>query len=256
VCDALADLSDGPRTHFLSNVDGHAIARLLPRLDPVTTLAIVSSKSLSTRETLLNAQAVRAWLEAAGCRGAALAQHMVVVSAKADAATSLGLPATNQFSLWDWVGDGFRWSAIDCRECCPSVRAVDEFWQAATPWIGTRSMPARSDLPAMLALLALGTLFVLQTRLCLLPYDDRFGHGHLLQQLVMESRQSRSLNGDIAAAPTSPVIWGGGTDAQHTFFQALRQGTLRTAIDIVVVDRAQHAYPEHHRALGQRPRAG
>ena len=66
VCDALADVSDGPRAHFLSNVDGHAVARLLPRLDPATTLAIVSSKSLSTRETLLNAKAVQVLARSGG----------------------------------------------------------------------------------------------------------------------------------------------------------------------------------------------
>ena len=262
VCDALADVSDGPRIHFLSNVDGHAVARLLPRLDPATTLAIVSSKSLSTRETLLNAQAVQAWLEAAGMRGAALARHMVVVSAKADAAASLGLPASNQFVLWDWVGGRFSvWSAIGL----PAMLSIgperfDEFL-AGGHAMDRHSIdaPLEANLPATLALLALWNAMVLQTSsLCLLPYDDRLRcMVTWLQQLEMESLgKSRSLNGEIVAVPTSPVIWGGvGTDAQHTFFQALRQGTLRTAIDIVVIDRAQHAYPEHHQALVANARA-
>jgi glucose-6-phosphate isomerase len=262
VCDALADLSDGPRIHFLSNVDGHAVARLLPRLDPATTLVIVSSKSFSTRETLLNARAVQAWIEAAGIRGAALAQHMVVVSAKADAAASLGLPASSQFFLWDWVGGRFSvWSAIGL----PAMLSIgperfDEFLTGGHA-MDRHSIdaPLEANLPALLALLALWNALVLQTSsLCLLPYDDRLrGMVTWLQQLEMESLgKSRSLNGEIVAVPTSPVIWGGvGTDAQHTFFQALRQGTLRTAIDIVVVDRAQHAYPEHHRALVANARA-
>ena len=196
------------------------------------------------------------------CRGAALARHMVVVSAKADAATSLGLPATNQFSLWDWVGGRFSvWSAIGL----PAMLSIgperfDEFL-AGGHAMDRHSIdaPLEANLPATLALLALWNALVLQTSsLCLLPYDDRLrGMVTWLQQLEMESLgKSRSLNGDVVAMPTSPVIWGGvGTDAQHTFFQALRQGTLRTAIDIVVIDRAQHAYPEHHRALVANARA-
>ncbi len=262
MCDALADVADGPRIHFLSNVDGHAVARLLPRLDPATTLVIVSSKSLSTRETLLNAQAVQSWIEAAGFRGAVLARHMVVVSAKADAAVSLGLPASSQFFLWDWVGGRFSvWSAIGL----PAMLSIgpekfDEFL-AGGHAMDRHSIdaPLEANLPATLALLALWNAVVLQTSsLCLLPYDDRLrGMVTWLQQLEMESLgKSRSLNGDIVTVPTSPVVWGGvGTDAQHTFFQALRQGTLRTAIDIVMVDRAQHAYPEHHRVLLANARA-
>jgi glucose-6-phosphate isomerase len=262
VCDAMADLSDGPRIHFLSNVDGHAVARLLPRLDPATTLVIVSSKSLSTRETLLNAHAVQVWVEAAGFRGEALARHMVVVSAKADAAVSLGLPASHQFFLWDWVGGRFSvWSAIGL----PAMLSIgpekfDEFL-AGGHAMDRHSIdaPLEANLPATLALLALWNTVVVQTSsLCLLPYDDRLrGMVTWLQQLEMESLgKSRTLNGEFVTVPTSPVIWGGvGTDAQHTFFQALRQGTLRTAIDVVVVDRTQHAYPEHHRALVANARA-
>lgn len=262
VCDALADLSDGPRVHFLSNVDGHAVARLLPRLDPATTLLIVSSKSFSTRETLLNAQAVQAWFEGAGVRGATLARHMIVVSAKADAAAGLCLPASNQFFLWDWVGGRFSvWSAIGL----PAMLLIgpekfDEFL-AGGHAMDRHSIdaPPAANLPLTLALLALWNAVVLQTTsLCLLPYDDRLrGMVTWLQQLEMESLgKVRGVNGDMVAVPTSLVVWGGvGTDAQHTFFQALRQGTLRTAIDIVVIERAQHAYAEHHRALVANARA-
>ena len=195
-------------------------------------------------------------------RGAALARHMVVVSAKADAAASLGLPASNQFLLWDWVGGRFSvWSAIGL----PAMLSIgserfDEFL-AGGHAMDRHSIdaPLEANLPATLALLALWNAMVLQTSsLCLLPYDDRLRcMVTWLQQLEMESLgKSRSLNGELVAVPTSPVVWGGvGTDAQHTFFQALRQGTLRTAIDIVVIDRAQHAYPEHHQALVANARA-
>jgi glucose-6-phosphate isomerase len=262
LCDALGELADGPRVHFLSNVDGHRVARLLARLDPATTLAVVSSKSFSTRETLLNAEAVRAWLAKAGINDAALAQHIAVVSAKPGAALTLGVPDANQFQLWDWVGGRFSvWSAIGL----PALLALgparfDEFLA------GGHAMdrhaidsPLDANLPATLALLAFWNIAVLQaTSECLLPYDDRLrGMVTWLQQLEMESLgKSRAADGGLVSLPTIQPVWGGvGTDAQHTFFQALRQGTSRTAIDIVLVERPQHVYAEHHRVLLANARA-
>jgi glucose-6-phosphate isomerase len=262
ICDALAELADGPRAHFLSNVDGHAASRLLSRLDPAATLFVVSSKSFSTRETLLNAEAARGWLSAAGISGRGLDQHMVVVSAKRGAAESLGLPATNQFFLWDWVGGRFSvWSAIGL----PAMVTVgphrfDELLAGAHAMDRhALEAPLEANMPATLALLAFWNAVVLQTSsLCLLPYDDRLRcMVPWLQQLEMESLgKSRATSGDLTTLPTIQAVWGGvGTDAQHTFFQALRQGTMRTAVDLITVKRADHGYPEHHRVLLANARA-
>jgi glucose-6-phosphate isomerase len=256
VCDALAEHIDGPRPHFVANVDGHVLARLLPRLDPATTLVIVSSKSFSTRETLLNARSTLQWLEAAGVRGEGLARHVVTVSARADAAQMLGVPQAPSFRLWDWVGGRFSlWSAIGL----PVLLALgpqrfDELLG------GARDMdrhaleaPLAANLPATLALLAWWNAVVLGTTShCLLPYDERLRHMVIwLQQLAMESLgKSRGTDGRMVEVPTVQPVWGGvGTDAQHTFFQALRQGTLRSAIDLVAVREPEHPFAEHHRVL-------
>ncbi len=262
LCDALAELADGPRVHFLSNVDAHAVARLLPRLDPATTLVLVSSKSFSTRETLLNAESMRAWFAAARIEGAALASHLFVVSAKPDAAATLGLPTTNQFHLWDWVGGRFSmWSAIGL----PAMLAIgpqrfDELLEGGHAMDHhSIEAPLATNLPATLALLALWNSTVLQaSSFCLVPYDDRLrAMVPWLQQLEMESLGKSRTEGDgLSSVPTAQTVWGGvGTDAQHTFFQALRQGTSRTAIDLIEVARPSHAYPQHHRALVANARA-
>ena len=262
VCDALAHLADGPAVHFLSNVDGHAMARLLPRLDPQTTLAIVSSKSFTTRETLLNAATFVHWFRAAGIEDAGLTRHIVAVSARTDAALGLQLPDIQQFMLWDWVGGRFSvWSAIGL----PAMLAIGP--QRFTEFLGgahaldrhALDAPLERNLPATLALLAFWNSVVLQMPShCLLPYDDRLRTMVTwLQQLEMESLgKSRTADGALTEIPTSQVVWGGvGTDAQHTFFQALRQGTQRTAIDIVLVERPNHRYVEHHRVLLANARA-
>ena len=256
VCQALQHVADGPRVHFASNVDGSVLARLLPGLEPATTLVIVSSKSFSTRETLLNAAAVRAWLEAAGIAGSRLAQHMIVVSAKEGAAASLGLPSANQFSLWDWVGGRFSvWSAVGL----PALLSLGpERFDALLA--GARDMdrhaleaPLEHNLPATMALLEIWNSTVLQMpTLCVLPYDDRLAPMlGWLQQLQMESLgKSRRVDGALSDVPTGPVVWGGiGTDAQHTFLQLLRQGTARTAVDVICVEQPDHGYVEHHKVL-------
>ena len=55
------------------------------------------------------------------------------------------------------------------------------------------------------------------------------------QQLVMESLgKSVKLDGSPVDVDTVPVWWGGaGTDAQHSFFQALHQGTGIVPLDLV-----------------------
>jgi glucose-6-phosphate isomerase len=256
VCHALRDLADGPQVHFVSNVDGTVLARLLPRLDPARTLAVVSSKSWSTRETLMNAASVREWFAGAGLVGTRLSRHMVVVSGKPGAASELGLDADRQFMLWDWVGGRFSvWGAVGL----PILLAIgperfDEFLGGGRAMDRhALEMPLDENLPATLALIEIWNGVVLQMpTLCLLAYDERLAPLlGWLQQLEMESLgKSLRTDGQLSEVPTGPVVWGGvGTDAQHSFMQHLRQGTARTAVDLLYVEQAAHGYAEHHRAL-------
>ena len=86
VCDALAPYAhDRLSIHFVSNVDGADIAEVLKRVEPETTLFVVSSKTFTTRETLANAQTARAWLLGSGAGSEAVAKHFVAVSTNAGA---------------------------------------------------------------------------------------------------------------------------------------------------------------------------
>ncbi|HEV7435246.1 MAG TPA: glucose-6-phosphate isomerase, partial [Pseudorhizobium sp.] len=49
---ALSPFHDGPRAHFVSNVDGAHIADTLKQLDAETTLFIIASKTFTTIETM------------------------------------------------------------------------------------------------------------------------------------------------------------------------------------------------------------
>src|SRR5688572_26049481 len=52
---------DGPRLHFVSNVDGHHLSDTLRALRPETTLFSIASKTFTTQETMANARAAPDW---------------------------------------------------------------------------------------------------------------------------------------------------------------------------------------------------
>ena len=99
--------------HFVSNVDGNHIQKVLKRLDPATTLFIVSTKTFSTQETLLNAKTARRWfLEHAG-QDADVGAHFVAASTNRKAAKEFGIREENVFEFWAWVGGRYSmWSSI------------------------------------------------------------------------------------------------------------------------------------------------
>src|SRR5690606_38995289 len=84
------------------------------------------------------------------------------------------------------------------------------------------------------------------------PYDFRLADlVPYLQQLEMESLgKSVDLAGTPVGVPTGPAVWGmPGTDAQHTFFQWLHQGSDGAPVDFIFCRQADHGWPEHHRRL-------
>ena len=63
VVQALREFHTGPKVHFISNVDGAEILSLLKTLNAASTLIVVSSKTFTTAETLINAKTALTWLE-------------------------------------------------------------------------------------------------------------------------------------------------------------------------------------------------
>src|SRR5207249_4541758 len=110
---ALAPYHDGPRVHFVSNVDPEHLRVTLARLDPKTTLFVVASKTFTTIETMTNARAARSWLVNALGTEKATERHFVALSTNAKEVTAFGIAAANMFEFWDWVGGRYSlWSSI------------------------------------------------------------------------------------------------------------------------------------------------
>lgn len=249
---ALRESNPKIRLHFLSTVDGHLLSRILDVCNPFTTLVVVSSKTFKTRETLVNARAADQWFAEAGIVGSKRNQHIVVASANPSAYEIMKLPKDNQFSFWEWVGGRFSvWGAVGLPLAIALGPEVFLELLHGAEEMDKHSIeaPIEKNLPATLALLAYLNIRKLGIKShCVLPYDERLRvMVPWLQQLEMESLGKNPLDSDQL---TGQLVWGAnGNEGQHSFYQWLREGTDRSSIDLILCEKANHRYPEHHRVL-------
>jgi glucose-6-phosphate isomerase len=240
VCDALrAEWSGDITPHFVSNVDRTQLEDLTRTLDPAETLVIVCSKTFVTQETQTNANAARAWI--VGALGEkAPGNHFVAVSTNAEAMDKFGIAPDHRFTMWDWVGGRYSvWSAIGLiAEIVVGSERFEEFLQGASD-IDKHftTAPFEKNLPVLMGVLGVwNRTFLNLPTLAVLPYDQRLARlPAYLQQLEMESNgKSVSLDGLHVNFATAPIVWGEpGSNAQHSFFQMLHQGTLTEALDFI-----------------------
>ena len=247
---ALEPDRDGPRLHHVSNMDGADLADTVSGLDPSRTLVIVCSKSFGTLETMANARLARTWL------GEHAATHMVGVSANPAACGDFGIPDERIFGFWDWVGGRYSvWSAVGLSLAIGiGSRRFRRFLAGAADMdLHFRNAPLERNLPVLHALVGIWRRNLMGwPSAALVPYDQRLDRfAAFIQQLDMESNGKRvTRNGDTVRLPTAPITWGGaGSNAQHSFFQFLHQGTDTVPVDFIVAARPRDADPEHHTLL-------
>jgi glucose-6-phosphate isomerase len=242
----------GLQVHFVSNVDGVALDHVLKRVDAETTLFVICSKTFTTLETLTNAEAVRAWLLQRG-GPAAVAAQCVAVSTNHKAMDAFGIAPDRRLAMWDWVGGRYSiWSAVgltvalaigwrNFSDFLAGACAMDEHFER---------QPMAENLPVLLALIGIWNRNFLQAPThSVLPYDDHLGRfPAYLQQLEMESNgKSVRRGGERVECATCPVIWGEpGSNAQHSFFQLLHQGTEQVSIDFLLPARSSVGRQDQH----------
>lgn len=252
---ALSPYADGPRTHFISNVDGAHLTDTLAALDPEKTLFLVASKTFTTQETMTNARSARAWLTAALGDGA-VAHHFAAISTNLDEVKGFGINPDRVFGFWDWVGGRYSvWSAIGLsimlaigpkrfREFLHGAHAMDQHFRTA---------PFSQNLPVILAMLGIwNSNFLGFPAHAVLPYDQRLERfPAYLQQLDMESNGKRVLmDGGAVLEPSGPIIWGEpGTNGQHAFYQLIHQGVGPIPCDFLLAAKPQEALGDHHAIL-------
>lgn len=252
---ALAPCHDGPRAHFVSNIDGAHIADTLEKLDPGTTLVIIASKTFTTIETMTNAQTARKWV-ADALGEAAVGAHFAAVSTALDKVAAFGIDQDRVFGFWDWVGGRYSvWSAIGL----PVMIAIgpDNFRKflagAHAMDVHFRDAPLKDNLPVWLGLIGYWHRAICNYgSRAVIPYDQRLARlPAYLQQLDMESNgKSVSVEGKPVSGPTGPVVWGEpGTNGQHAFFQLLHQGTDTIPLEFIVAAKGHEPQLDHQHEM-------
>ncbi len=242
------------KVHFVSNVDGSHLSEVLKKIEPEETLFIVSSKSFSTQETMMNAHSARNWLENAGIKN--VSDHFVAISTSIEKVTEFGISEENIFPIWDWVGGRFSiWSAIGLPLC---IGIGPEKFQDFLK--GARSMddhfinaPFEQNMPVMLAMIGIWNRnFMGYPALSIAPYDYYLRYFcDYMRQLDMESNgKSVDRDGRRVDYGTGPIVFGEvGTNGQHAFFQLLHQGSQIVPCDFIMSRKSQNPLNGHHEKL-------
>ena len=250
---ALQPFADGPRCHFVSNVDGAHIHDTLRGLSPETTLVIVASKTFTTIETMTNADTAKRWM---GAKVVNPAAQFAAVSTAGDKTAAYGIDPERVFGFEDWVGGRYSmWGPIGLAlmiaigperfdEFLAGGRAMDRHFLTA---------PFAQNMPVMLALVG-----VWHNQICghatraVLPYDQRLARlPAYLQQLEMESNGKRvAIDGSDLTTNSGPVVWGEpGTNGQHAFYQLIHQGTRVVPCEFLVAKRGHEPDLPHQHLL-------
>ncbi|TQS37230.1 hypothetical protein Golomagni_02304 [Golovinomyces magnicellulatus] len=243
VTEALKHYGDRNQTlHFVSNIDGTHLAEALRDSDPETTLFLVASKTFTTAETITNARSAKEWFMNKTDSKGDVAMHFIALSTNQSEVTKFGIDAKNMFGFESWVGGRYSvWSAIGLSiaihigynnfyKFLQGAHYMDKHFQET---------PLEKNIPVIGGLLSVwySDFYGAQTHL-ISPFDQylhRFPA--YLQQLSMESNGkavARSTN-DFLKYTTGPVLFGEpATNAQHSFYQLLHQGTKLIPTDFIL----------------------
>lgn len=255
-CEALKPYAAPDLTaHFVSNVDATDIAETLKKLEPDTTLFIISSKTFTTQETIANARIARGWL-VQHLGESAVSKHFVAVSTNLVETSKFGIDPAHVFEFWDWVGGRYSlWSAIglpvalyigmdNFERMLAGAHAMDQHFCNA---------PFEQNMPLILGLLGIwyGNFFNVGSY-AILPYDQYLQYfPAYLQQLEMESNGKRvDRNGAEVDYDTHFTVWGAaGTNGQHSFYQLIHQGTRMVPADFLAPLNSNNPLGKHHDML-------
>ena len=228
------------KLHFVSNIDGTHIKEALRDSHPETTLFLVASKTFTTAETVTNANTAKKWFLKTAPEDA-IAKHFVALSTNVEEVTKFGIDKKNMFGFESWVGGRYSvWSAIGLSVCLfIGFENFHEFLDGAHAMDKHfKETPLEENIPVIGGLLSVwySDFFGAQTHL-VSPFDQylhRFPA--YLQQLSMESNgKGITRSGEYVKYTTGAVLFGEpATNAQHSFYQLLHQGTKLIPTDFIL----------------------
>lgn len=230
----------GLNVHFVSNIDGTHMAETLKGLLQETTLFLIASKTFTTAETITNANLAKTWfLEKASAKD--IAKHFAALSTNAEAVSKFGIDTKNMFGFENWVGGRYSvWSAIGLSVAIyVGFENFDALLKGAEAFDHHfTTTPLEHNISVIGGLLSVwyNNFFGAQTHL-VAPFDQylhRFPA--YLQQLSMESNGKSVTRGNsFTNYQTGTILFGEpATNAQHSFFQLVHQGTKLIPADFIL----------------------
>ncbi|CAB4253684.1 similar to Saccharomyces cerevisiae YBR196C PGI1 Glycolytic enzyme phosphoglucose isomerase, catalyzes the interconversion of glucose-6- phosphate and fructose-6-phosphate [Maudiozyma barnettii] len=242
VTEALKHYAGDIQVHFVSNIDGTHIAETLKGLNAESTLFLIASKTFTTAETITNANSAKTWfLQNTGNNASHIAKHFVALSTNETEVAKFGIDTRNMFGFENWVGGRYSvWSAIGLSVAIyigydnfdaflKGAEAVDKHFTET---------PIEENIPLLGGLLSVwyNNFHGAETHL-VAPFDQylhRFPA--YLQQLSMESNGKSVTRGNVFASySTGSILFGEpATNAQHSFFQLVHQGTKLIPSDFIM----------------------
>ena len=239
VCESLSHYKTRLNVHFVNNVDGDQIHEVLKKLSPSSTLFIIVSKTFTTIETITNAHLAKEWFESK-LKNKDISRNFIAVSSNAKAVKEFGIHDSNIFPMWDWVGGRFSlWGSVglainlfigskNFNDLLMGANEMDDHF---------KSEPISKNIPLLAACISIwyNNFFDYETH-AIIPYNQNMkSFSAYLQQASMESNgKQTSRNGEFIDYQSGSIIWGqAGTNAQHSFFQLMHQGTKIVPCDFI-----------------------
>ena len=225
------------KIHFISNVDPDNAAMVLSQVDPKQTLVVVVSKSGTTLETVSNEAFVRQFFEQSGCDPK---EHFVSVTGEGSPMDDSG-KYLECFHIWDWVGGRFSTTSMVGGVMLSFAFGFDTYWEilrgANAMDKAAKEKELHKNLPLLSALLGIWNHnFLGYPTMAVVPYSEGLNrYAAHIQQVDMESNGKWiDQQGKHVDFETGPIVWGEpGTNAQHSFFQLIHQGTATVPVEFI-----------------------
>jgi glucose-6-phosphate isomerase len=234
----------GTHIYFLPNVDPDNAAEILKKCNLEKCLVLNISKSGNTLETLTNETIIKnSFLEAK----LNPRDHFVAI-------TTMGSQLDNKenylevFYMTDSVGGRYSSTSmvggVLIAFAC-GFRVFLEFLEGANAMDkAALKNDIHSNLPLLAALIGVWNRnFLHHDTLAIIPYSQALKkYPSHIQQLDMESNGKHiDRSGHVVDFDTGPIIWGEpGTNAQHSFYQLIHQGTTIVPIEFIGFKKSQN----------------
>ena len=240
---------------MLSNIDPYDFHNCVHNLKAEETMVIIISKTFTTQETMINANIVKEWLfsNIDQPHEKIIKQHMIAVSSNYEMVRAYGID--NIFGFWDWVGGRFStWSAVGLLplSLVYGFSVMQQFLDGGRDAdIHFKNEGPENNIPMILGALSIDNIQYGRNIRAIIPYSQALNRfpAHI-QQLEMESNGKRINKDGCIVEKTGEIIIGEpGTNAQHSFYQLLHQGTTIIPCEFIGFCKQRYNCHELHNTL-------